>query len=122
MFGNISGPTLLLIVLPVVIAVAVILAVVVGKRASRRDAELRQVSGADPNSSNLLALLSLIFSLLGASVVAIVLGHIALVQINRTGQRGRGLCVAGLIIGYFALIVTIIAVITYVSFAASVSG
>jgi peptidyl-prolyl cis-trans isomerase B (cyclophilin B) len=36
-------------------------------------------------------------------VLSIVFGHIAIAQIRRTGQRGRGLAVATLIIGYVAI-------------------
>jgi hypothetical protein len=56
-------------------------------------------------STNGLAIASLVCSLLFISIVAIILGHIALSQINRSGgmQAGRGLALAGLIIGYIEL-------------------
>jgi hypothetical protein len=43
-------------------------------------------------------------------LLAIVFGHLALLQINRKPdvQEGRGLAVAGLIMGYFGLLVSII--------------
>jgi Domain of unknown function (DUF4190)/DUF1707 SHOCT-like domain len=37
------------------------------------------------------------------SIAAVVLGHVALRQIARTGQRGRGAAVAALVVGYFGL-------------------
>ncbi len=46
-----------------------------------------------------VALGALIFGLL-ASIVAVVLGHIALSQIAKRGEGGRGLALAGVIIGY----------------------
>lgn len=49
---------------------------------------------------NALAVLSLITALFGLTVVAIPLGHVALSQIHRLRQKGRGLAIAGLIIGY----------------------
>jgi hypothetical protein len=49
--------------------------------------------------TNTLALLSFIFCLLGG-LLGIVFGHIALSQIKRTGEGGRGLAIAGLVIGY----------------------
>lgn len=49
--------------------------------------------------TNTLALLSFIFSLLGG-LLGIVFGHIALSQIRRTGEGGRGLAIAGLVLGY----------------------
>ncbi|WP_297602624.1 DUF4190 domain-containing protein [Microcella sp.] len=49
--------------------------------------------------TNTLALLSFIFCLLGG-LLGIVFGHIALAQIRRTGENGRGLAIAGLVLGY----------------------
>lgn len=59
-----------------------------------------------------MAILALIFGVLGG-YLAIVFGHIALSQIKRTGEGGGGLAIAGLILGYLWLVVTIvIAIIT----------
>jgi hypothetical protein len=64
-----------------------------------------------------LALASLIMGILGATIVffvgsliAIVLGHIALVQIRKSDgrTRGRPLALAGLILGYLIVIVSIL--------------
>lgn len=52
----------------------------------------------------------------GLSVVpGIILGHVALVQIKRHAERGRGLAIASLVVGYVGLalaIVTLIAIVT----------
>jgi hypothetical protein len=37
------------------------------------------------------------------SVLAVVFGHVALKQIARNGQSGRGLAIAGLVLGYIGL-------------------
>ncbi len=37
------------------------------------------------------------------SILAVIFGHIALSQIRRTGQGGRGMAVAGLVLGYIGL-------------------
>ncbi|HJW00893.1 MAG TPA: DUF4190 domain-containing protein, partial [Arthrobacter sp.] len=50
-------------------------------------------------STNILAILALVFGLAGG-LPAIPLGHIALVQIRRTGDSGRGMAIAGLVLGY----------------------
>ncbi|WP_158587822.1 DUF4190 domain-containing protein [Actinomadura logoneensis] len=54
------------------------------------------------------AVASLIFSILwlcgAGSLLAVVLGVIALARIRRTGQNGRGLAVAGLILGVLGLL------------------
>ena len=60
--------------------------------------------------TNGLAVASLVASLVWfawlGSVAGIVFGHVALGQINRSGgrQAGRGLAVAGLVIGYLSLL------------------
>jgi MFS family permease len=38
------------------------------------------------------------------AIVAIILGHIAKREIRRTGEHGRGLATAGLILGYLGLV------------------
>lgn len=55
--------------------------------------------------TNTLAIVSLVASLsslilLVTSIVGIITGHIALRQIKRTGENGRGLALGGLITGY----------------------
>lgn len=49
-----------------------------------------------------MAILSLVMAFVFWPL-AIVFGHIGLAQIRRTGEEGRGLAVAGLVIGYTAL-------------------
>ena len=44
-------------------------------------------------------------------VGGIIFGHIALSQIKRTGQGGRGLAIAGLIAGYILVALTVVLVI-----------
>ncbi|UVJ38047.1 DUF4190 domain-containing protein [Arthrobacter sp. CJ23] len=48
---------------------------------------------------NIMAVLALVFGVLGG-IVAIPFGHIGLSQIKRSGERGRSLAVAGLVLGY----------------------
>jgi hypothetical protein len=66
-------------------------------------------------ATNGFAIASLVCSVIWfgwlGSFLAVIFGHVALRQIRETGgvQRGRGLAIAGLIIGYFA-IVTVFAV------------
>ena len=61
---------------------------------------------------NVLAIVSLV-SAFFISIVAIITGHIALSQIKKTGEQGRGLAIAGLIIGYVGLVVGIIVAIVW---------
>ncbi len=50
--------------------------------------------------TNVLAVLSLVLSLVFFAPVAVIMGHIAVSQIARTGEDGRGMAIAGLIIGW----------------------
>ena len=54
--------------------------------------------------TNTLALVSMILSIAGAflptAIPGIITGHIALSQIKRTGDNGRGMALAGVIVGY----------------------
>jgi hypothetical protein len=45
-----------------------------------------------------------------ATIPAIVLGHVARRQIQRTGQQGASLALVGLLLGWFALILGVVAV------------
>jgi hypothetical protein len=66
------------------------------------------------SGTNVLAIIALI----GAFVfplAGVICGHIALGQIKRTGESGRGLALAGLIIGYvyiaFIILLVILAIV-----------
>ncbi|WP_396898505.1 peptidylprolyl isomerase [Mycolicibacterium sp.] len=65
--------------------------------------------------TNSLAIASLVCAFLFAPL-GIVFGHMSLSQIKRSGEQGRGLAMAGLIIGYVLTVVTIIAVIVALVF------
>jgi Domain of unknown function (DUF4190)/Domain of unknown function (DUF1707) len=43
------------------------------------------------------------FTLGLASIPAVILGHMAREQIRRTGERGDGMAITGLVLGYFAI-------------------
>lgn len=74
--------------------------------------------------TNTLAIVALVLSLT-VSLGGIICGHIALSQIKRTGESGRGLALAGLIIGYIATAFWVIyfaIVIAAVIFSISMAG
>ncbi|BCT78095.1 hypothetical protein SCMU_39370 [Sinomonas cyclohexanicum] len=54
--------------------------------------------------TNTMAVLALVFGLI-IGILGIVFGHIALAQIDRTGERGKGMATAGLVLGYLWLAV-----------------
>ncbi|MEB0274837.1 DUF4190 domain-containing protein, partial [Cryobacterium sp. 5B3] len=62
---------------------------------------------------NVLAIVSLV-SAFFVSLAAIITGHIALSQIKKTGEKGRGLAIAGLVLGYLGIVAGIIATILFV--------
>jgi hypothetical protein len=64
--------------------------------------------------TNTLAIIALVLSLVGVSLGGVICGHIALSQIRRTGEAGHGLALAGVIIGYVFLGLTVLFVIGYI--------
>jgi hypothetical protein len=57
-----------------------------------------------------------------ATIPAIVLGHMARHQIKRTGEQGAGLALAGLIIGWAAVVLGIFLIILAATVAAGMHG
>lgn len=49
------------------------------------------------------------------NIVGIILGFIALSQIKRTGEQGRGLALAAIIIGFASIVLGIIFIIVFVA-------
>lgn len=75
-----------------------------------------------PPQTNAMAIASLICAFLFAPL-GIVFGHLSLSQIKKSGEDGRGLAVAGLVIGYLITIGTIVALVAgalFISWAARV--
>jgi len=62
---------------------------------------------------NVLAIVSLV-SAFFVSLAAIITGHIALSQIKKTGEKGRGLAIAGLVLGYLGIVAGIIGTILFI--------
>jgi peptidyl-prolyl cis-trans isomerase B (cyclophilin B) len=61
-------------------------------------------------STNALAIVSLVCAFLFAPL-GIIFGHISLSQIKKTGEEGRGLAIAGLVISYLITALTIVVVV-----------
>ena len=62
-----------------------------------------------PQPTNTLAIVSLVCAFL-FSPLGIIFGHISLSQIKKTGEEGRGLAIAGLVISYMIAVLTIVMV------------
>uniref|UniRef100_UPI0013E3F01B DUF4190 domain-containing protein n=1 Tax=Microbacterium sp. CPCC 204701 TaxID=2493084 RepID=UPI0013E3F01B len=81
--------------------------------------------GAQPKT-NVLAIVSLVASIVGfigllpiiGSIGAIITGHISLNQIKTNGENGRGMALAGTIVGYVGLGLWIIGTIAFFGFVA----
>ena len=72
---------------------------------------------AQKSGTNVLAIIALV----GAFVfplAGVICGHIALSQIKRTGEQGRGLALAGLIIGYIYIAIVVLLIIFSIIIAA----
>jgi hypothetical protein len=63
-------------------------------------------ANAEVARTNGFSIASLVLSLVGLSVLAIIFGHVSKSQMKRTGEAGSGLATAGLILGYVELIAT----------------
>jgi hypothetical protein len=74
-----------------------------------------------PTPVNAFATLSLVFAFLCAPAGAL-LGHVALAQIRRTGERGHGRAVAGLALSYTFVMLAVFALIAWATLAASTSS
>ena len=57
-----------------------------------------------------------------ATIPAIVLGHVARRQIMRTGEQGAGLALAGLILGWAAVILGIVLLVVGLAISAGMHG
>jgi len=114
-FGGESGLFYFWLVVEVVgiaLAVAAVISTLSGIEldgAQRRGATTGAAPPADSGRSaamrrphigtNVLAIVALVFGV-GGSFLGVIFGHIALAQIERTGERGRKQALAGVILGY----------------------
>jgi peptidyl-prolyl cis-trans isomerase B (cyclophilin B) len=71
------------------------------------------VSSSVPQKTNGIAIAALISSFF-VSVLGIILGFVALNQIKKTGENGRGLALAGIWIGFVAVGITVLIIILQV--------
>lgn len=76
---------------------------------------------AMPARTNTLAIVSLIASVVGVfvlpvigQIVGIVTGHMSLSQIKARAEKGRGLAVAGLIVGYVTLALGVLLLVFFI--------
>lgn len=70
--------------------------------------------GTGPTSG--MAIASLVCSLLGIGLVGVILGHLALNEIKKSNgyTQGRGLAIAGLIIGYLQIAAVVVFLVLFI--------
>ena len=59
-------------------------------------------------ASLICGILSMVCLLALAGIPAVIMGHMAIGRIKLSGQGGRGMALAGLIMGYISVVLTII--------------
>lgn len=64
--------------------------------------------------TNTLAIVGFVLSFF-VNLAGVICGHIALSQIKKTGEKGRGFAIAALIIGYLSIAASIILTIAVVA-------
>lgn len=67
-----------------------------------------------PPRTNGLAVASLVLGILGFGLLPVIFGHVALGQIRRNGEQGRGMAIAGLVLGWLVLASTVVAIVLVV--------
>ena len=72
-----------------------------------------QAAPAQPgyNTMSIVAFILAFF----VSIVGIILGFVALSQIKRTGEQGRGLAIAAIVIGFAEIVIGIIVTIVFIA-------
>ena len=84
----------------------------------------RYAPPAQHRTTNSLAVVSIVMSLIGffpilpvaGSIVGIITGHLAISQIHRSGQDGMGVAKAGAIIGWIGLLFWVLGTIALIMF------
>lgn len=113
-----AGPfidSILVLVVLIVLPGAVVAVALLGTRAAKRRAPKARVAmvpvpADQAGRTNTMAILSLVFAFV-FSILGVVFGHVALSQISRTGESGRGLAVAALAVGYTAVALGIVVIV-----------
>ena len=68
---------------------------------------------------NILSIIGFVIVFFGFSVISIILGFIGLSQIKNTGERGRGLAIWAIILGFASIIIGAIVFFSFIGIMAS---
>lgn len=84
--------------------------------------------GAPTRPNNSMAVVALVAGICGftavpfiGSIVAVITGHMARKQIRQTGEGGDGMAVAGLVMGWIVIALTVLGTIAFFLFFAAVA-
>ena len=64
---------------------------------------------------NVLSIVAFVIVFFGFSLVSIILGFIGLSQVKKTGERGRGLALWAIVLGFVSIVIGIIFWIVFVA-------
>ena len=89
--------------------------------------------GYQQQKTNVLAIVSMIASIVGfvlswtwilglGLIAGPIMGHIALSQIKHSGEKGRGMALAGVIVGYVGIGLGVLGVIAFFMFFGAIAG
>ena len=78
-------------------------------------------NGPAAEHTNTLAIVALVTGFC-CNIAAVITGHIALSQIRRTGEAGKGFAIAGLVLGYVSMGLTALLLVMMVFFTATVGA
>jgi len=70
-----------------------------------------QPSYTPPPRTNGLAIASFVLGILGFAIIPVILGHIALSQINSRGEGGKVFAIIGLVLGYLGIVAWVLFVL-----------
>jgi hypothetical protein len=71
-----------------------------------------------PRPTSGLAITALVLGILGGAIFAVLFGHLALNDIKTTGKDGKGMAIAGLVLGYIETAFWALIIIIFIAAAA----
>ena len=80
------------------------------------------VQPVQATKTNVMAIVALITGILFIPTLGVIFGHIALSQIKKTKEKGRGVAIAGLVLGYVVVAFIVLPIAEFVISALLRSG
>jgi uncharacterized membrane protein YidH (DUF202 family) len=84
-----------------------------------QDPGIQTAQGVQTQRTNVLGIVGFILAILGFNVIAIVLGAVALSQIKRTGEKGRGFALAAIWVAIIEIVLFIVVLIVVIAVASA---